>query len=100
MKPICVKCQRFYKIVKSGLAFIEGMPIGEKVKAGTAEPEKWKPYKLWMGDLWECPDCHAQTISGVGINRVAEHYEPDFEQKAKQAAAMNPHGKLFQVNDC
>ena len=92
MKPICVKCQRFFKIERNGVVFIESMPIGEKVPPGTAEPHNWTPYKLWVGDLWHCPGCGAQTISGVGSQPIAEHFQDSFSEKAKRSE--------FVVNDC
>jgi len=97
VKPICVPCQRFYRIKKAGYAFIEGMPKAgtHHVQAGRKEPENWEPYKLWFGDLWECPDCRAQIITGTGLNPMSEHYKPDFLEKMKRYMADQ-----LQVNDC
>jgi hypothetical protein len=78
-----------------GYYFIEGMPRVDGAKAGNAEPEKWQPYKLWVGDLWECPDCGAQILSGFGRDRIAEHYEKDFDKHVRQCGA-----EQLQVNDC
>lgn len=94
MKPICVKCQRFYHIKKTGMYFIEGMPAKNSSPPGTTAPEQWKPYKLWCGDLHECEGCGSQTIVGVGQSRIAEHYEADFQETLKS------FGAEFQVNDC
>lgn len=94
MKPICVPCKRFLRAKKNGFYFLEGMQAEDGAQPGTAEPEKWKPYKLWVGDLWECPGCGAQIVSGVGRDRVAEHYQDDFAERVKR------HGAEFQVNDC
>ncbi len=93
MKPICVPCHRFFRPKQTGIYFIEGMPE-YKALPGNAEPDKWKPYKLWSGDLWECPDCGAQIISGTGRDRIAEHYQPDFQRQVEQLGAK------IQVNDC
>ena len=84
MKPICVDCGLFYRPAKNGTAFIEGMPVGDD----------WKPYKLWMGDLWQCQQCGHKLIVGVGAQPIAEHYQPDF---AKISDSYNP---LLQVDDC
>lgn len=95
MKPICVKCQRFYRIKKGGISFIEAMPAnGSHPKPGTSEPENWKPYKLWHADLWECQGCGHQQISGCGFEPISEHYKPEF---AKQVQQWQP---MVQVNDC
>ncbi len=94
LKPICVPCQRFYRMVKSGRAFVEGMPVGNQIEPGTVDPEHWKPYKLWSGDLWECRGCGHQIISGVGMRPIAEHYQPDFQSAVARNSAD------YQVNDC
>lgn len=96
MKPICIPCQRFFRMVKSGFYFVEGMPVGPgTAPAGTAEPGKWKPYKIWSGDRWRCPGCNAEIISGVAQQPTAEHYEQDFNHYLRTLNATQ-----FQVNDC
>lgn len=104
LKPICVPCRRFFRQKKSGFNFIEGMPDfftaeGEdgprSAKPGLVEPERWRPYKIWQGDLLECPNCHAQIISGFGASPWSEHYRPDFKEMIERTGASQ-----FQVNDC
>lgn len=97
MKPICVPCQRFFRIKKSGFYFTEGMPAnGTRPKPGKAEPDQWKPYKIWSGDTWECLGCGAVIVSGCAQSPIAEHYqEPDFSHYMKTLKADQ-----FQVNDC
>ncbi len=95
MKPICVKCQCFYRPERNGEIFVEGMPIAPMAKKGRAEPEKWKPYKIWRGDLWKCPECGHEIISGVAFNPVSEHYMDDF----KRIYGSLPE-KTTHVNDC
>jgi hypothetical protein len=94
VKPVCVKCQRFFRPKKTGFYFVEGMPKVNNAAPGTSEPEKWGPYKLWVGDLWVCHGCGREIVSGVAGSPIAEHYQPDFEgQRAAHAANL-------QVNDC
>lgn len=95
MKPVCVPCQRFFRMEKSGFYFIEGMPIGNDAQPGTAEPAKWRPYKLWVGDKWRCEGCGAEILSGFGRERIAEHYESDFPDRVAALGASQ-----LQVNDC
>lgn len=38
------------------------------------------PAALWYGDLWECPECGHQLVTGFGQQPIREHYEEDFEQ--------------------
>lgn len=96
MKPICVPCQRFYRCKKNNFPFIEAMPVGDSDLAlpGAATPDCWKPYKLWFGDLWECPDCGATIVAGVAQRPLSEHYQPEF------ARAVATHAPTLQVNDC
>ena len=95
MKPICVGCKCFYRVKKTGKFFVEGMPIAPMAKKGRAEPENWKPYKIWAGDLWECPECGHETIAGVGWNPVSEHYLPDFPSLLEK---LGPDP--ITINDC
>jgi len=92
MKPVCVPCERFMRAKKNGFYFTEGM--GGDGRRGKHSTE-WIPYKIWVGDLWECPDCKAQIVVGVGMNRLAEHYEPDFNDILEQTNA-----KQLLVKDC
>ena len=94
MRPICVLCHRFFRPKKNGFYFLEGMPI-DNALPGDIEAEKWKPYKLWAGDQWECEGCGAVILSGFGNTPIAEHYQPDFPEIVKQFG-----GDQFQVNDC
>jgi hypothetical protein len=94
MLPICVKCHVFLRPKKNGFYFLEGMPLG-RAKPGLVEADRWVPYKLWVGDLHECPQCGIQVIAGVPHNRIAEHYEVDFSALTTKLGA-----EQFQVNDC
>jgi hypothetical protein len=96
LKPICIPCQRFFRVKKSGFYFTEGMPIGDgRAAPGTTEPEKWKPYKIWSGDRWECEGCGAQIVSGVGLSPISVQHKTDFNDYMKSLGADQ-----FQVNDC
>lgn len=98
MKPICVPCERFMRIKKNGFYFVEGKPHGSEVEWDGGQGKNsvgWTPYKVWVGDLFECPDCKTQTVAGIGASRLAEHYEPNFKAVIKRLNAM----QLF-VKDC
>lgn len=94
MKPICVPCERFMRPDRNGVWFIEGMPNGNGVRPGLAEPENWKPYKLWCGDRWVCPTCETKIIVGVGQAPLRVQHEPDFVEVAKN------FGAELLVKDC
>lgn len=94
MKPVCVPCKRFFRPIRNGEPFVEKMPKENGAAPGTSEPEKWAPYKLWMGDLYECRGCGARVIVGVAWKPLAEHYQPDFDEWVKSYAPK------VEVNDC
>jgi hypothetical protein len=95
VKPVCVACQCFFRPEHNGFTFIEGMPLEHMAKRGTAEPEKWAPYKLWRGDLWQCPECAHRIVVGVAGGPIREAYMPDFNEVAESLG-----GSKMQVNDC
>lgn len=95
MKPVCVPCQRFFRVKKTGFYFIEGMPSSNDAPPGTAAPEKWRPYKVWVSDQWECEGCGTQILSGFGSGPIAEHWETKFGETVKALGADQ-----LQVNDC
>jgi hypothetical protein len=96
MKPICVPCERFMRPKRNGYHFLEGMPDGTNEKQAIGKgADGWSPYKLWVGDLWECPTCKHQLVSGVSFQPIAEHYQDGFAEKVEAYGA----GRLL-VKDC
>lgn len=101
VKPICVKCQCFYRPKHNGHYFTEMKPDNNRnglypdEYRGTRHPEVWSPYKLWCGDLWECPDCFHELVVGVCGGPVSEHYKPEFE-----GMVVRTNGDQLKVNDC
>lgn len=104
LKPVCVSCRCFYRCEKNGYMFMEGMPNGldsedfrstgpEGIR-GKRHPELWQPYKLWRADLWKCPDCGHEIVSGFANSPMSEHYLPNFKEVCE---AYPPE---IQVNDC
>lgn len=71
-KPVCVDCGSEFKKELSGVYYVEYMAKG-------------KPYKIWFADLWKCPNCLIQILSGYGDKPVSEHFKPDFTEWFKKA---------------
>lgn len=95
-KPVCFPCQRFFRMKKMGFYFIEGMPVGGVFPTpGKDHPEDWKPYKVWVGDKWECEGCGAAILTGFGANPIALQHEEDFKAIVESLGADK-----YQVNDC
>lgn len=95
LKPVCKPCNRFFRPEKNGYFFLEGMPKDDRrPEEGNAEPEAWKPYKLWVGDLWKCKGCGAEIVVGVTGGPISEHYKSNFQE------ALELYPPNLQVNDC
>lgn len=89
-KPICMTCKKFYRPKKNGVTIEEGMPVDR----GKLLARKWVPYKLWRGDLMECPSCHHQIVHGFGYQPLAEHYQKNYDRiKAAE-------GVIAFIEDC
>ena len=63
-KAVCVPCQREYRPETNETYVVEMASFG--------------PYKIWMADTWQCPQCHHQIVSGFGMNAIKEHYQEGF----------------------
>lgn len=88
----CATCHRFFRVIKVGVFFEEGQPVGEP--RGDGEPEAWAPYKLWAADLAECPECGARVLfTSQGQHPVAQHYQREY------AAMVDRCEPLFRVDD-
>jgi hypothetical protein len=86
MKPICMNCQLFFRPHRNGTYFTEGMQDG---RGG------WRPYKIWVGDLWKCKGCGHEIIVGVPSNPLREHYEDHFDKLRTRTCAAE-----ININDC
>lgn len=74
--PVCLNCNLFYRPKMNGYIFCEMIPVG----TGRVT---FKPYRIWSGDLWECPRCQSQIIEGFGKDPISEHFEPDFDDEMR-----------------
>ncbi len=82
-RPICVKCQIEYRPEKNGA-------IAEEMATGIGS------YKIWSADLLKCPICGHLIISEYGNNPLAEHYDPDYEERRlAEVRTADGHAYLF-----
>jgi hypothetical protein len=59
MRPICARCRR------------EMLPVKNEFMVKD-KPEGGFPSTYWYGDLYECPECKAQVVTGFGKGIPAE----------------------------
>jgi hypothetical protein len=81
-----MNCRLFYRPYRNGTYFTEGMQDG----AGG-----WKPYKIWVGDLWKCKGCGHELIVGVAREPLSEHYRDDFDW-----VRVGTGAEAININDC
>ena len=93
LRPVCIKCHRFFRPKQNGFAFIEGMRDSYETQPGIEHDAHWRDYRLWHGDLYECHGCGTQIITGIGREPLAEHYQEDFADHVKSWRAT------FRVDD-
>ena len=63
-RPVhCVECETDFRPEKNGVWLVEVASFG--------------PYKIWHADLWKCPKCGKEIISGYSTHST-EHFEPGF----------------------
>ena len=72
---VCVPCNRFMRIEKNGVTVEEQTEVGES-------------YKLWDADLYRCPECGHEIVSGFGHVPLAEHYQPTYQQSRERLAPI------------
>ena len=75
---VCVKCSRQMRPKKNGVEVTE--------LATLVTGQEQEPYKVWMGDLWECQDCGSQVVFISPTQEAFKHkHEPGFEEWAFKA---------------
>ena len=48
------------------------------------------PYKLWDADLWACPACGLEVVTGFGTAPLAEHWQPTYLAQRARLAPLRP----------
>lgn len=76
-KPVCVKCQTEFWPKTNGVLVIETASFG--------------PYKVWSADLWKCPGCATEIVSGYSDHPIRQdHYAPDFPEWLEHEKSLSP----------
>lgn len=72
---VCVSCGAFMRVKKNGVTVEE-------------QTEDSQPYKLWDADLYACPQCGTEVITGFGREPLAEHYQPTYAKTRERYAPV------------
>lgn len=70
-RPVCVKCRVQLKPEENGVDCIERNESGE-------------PYKIWNADLYKCPICGIEVLTGFGRAPIMEHSHPVFDNTVQK----------------
>ena len=65
-RPVCVKCQTEMRPETNGIGLLDMATFG--------------PYKVWDADLYKCPSCGQEIVTGFGEGAVSHHIDEDFNQ--------------------
>jgi hypothetical protein len=71
-RPVCVRCRAEMSPKKNDYLVEEMADVSS-------------PYKLWWTDLWRCTGCGVEIVIGFARNPDAEHFQPEYAEKAKHA---------------
>ena len=52
--------------------------------------EDQAPYKLWDADLWACPECGVEVITGFAAQPFAEHWQPTYADRRTRFEPVFP----------
>lgn len=74
MNFVCVKCGKFYKIVRNGVVVEEGMPAPDR-PTNPESATKWLPYKLYLADHYRCDTCGSEMAVTVDRPFAVQHHE-------------------------
>ncbi len=64
-KPICVKCEVEFNFEEAGVVIAEMFEQNKEI------------YKLWSADLFKCPICGVEIVSGFGYGAFKHHADGD-----------------------
>ena len=77
--PICM-CGTVMRCEKNSVAFIEVNKCGDK---------KGEPASLWSADLFKCPNCSTQVLTGLAESPIISIW--DTENDEEFGAEVNRH---------
>ena len=64
-RPVCVKCRTEMRPETNGVGLLDMAEYG--------------PYKVWDADLYKCPTCSYEIVTGFGVDAISHHIDEDFD---------------------
>ncbi len=77
-RPVCVKCKREMKPERNGIILMDVDVDGTDQEA-------------WHADLWCCPVCGTEIVTGFGCNPVAHEWDGMIPRVKGQAIAAGEY---------
>ncbi len=84
-RPVCVRCQCELKPEKNGVGLLDMFDAPES-----------KPYQLWDADLWKCPKCGIEIITGFGAGPLAIHFQENGETLKKTIQSYESYSQVVK----
>jgi hypothetical protein len=75
MRPVCVPCKAEYWCIKN--------------EATVEQTAGGRPYKLWSGDLWQCPGCDHKLVIGFASRPLAESHQTDLYESYRSEVIVS-----------
>ena len=66
-RPVCVKCECEMRPEQNGVGLLDYF--------NPSDSDTPQPYRIWDADLWKCPKCGFEIVTGFGQRPIAEHYQ-------------------------
>jgi hypothetical protein len=79
---VCVKCEIELKIEKNGAIVVEMFMNNTEI------------YKLWESDIWKCPSCGFEIVTGFASNPFAEHFSHNCREILEKES-VNPNSRII-----
>ena len=80
MRMICAKCGKELKCKKNEV-IVEELVLSDSSR-------------IWEADLWKCPKCGIEIITGFGLAPIAEHFQKDYQ---KILTREKERVKIYQI---
>jgi len=86
-RPVCAKCECEMRPERNGVGLLDMFNPSDK-------PDL-QPYQLWDADLYKCPKCGCEIVTGFGCNAIAQHWEEN-DQLARTITGYERRSRIIK----